>query len=49
MSNAGKDAAIGLLVRRRFNFESREFLIISILTPKTTILGLRTGISGTII
>jgi hypothetical protein len=49
MSNAGKDAAIGLLVRRRFNFESREFFTISILAPKTTILGLKIVISGTII
>ena len=34
---------------RRFNFESREFLVISILTPKTTILRLKTGISGIIL
>jgi hypothetical protein len=36
-------------VRRRFNFKSREFLIISILAQKTTILGLKTAIYGTII
>ena len=36
-------------VRRRFIFENREFFILSILTPKTTILGLETGIFGRII
>jgi hypothetical protein len=36
-------------VRKGFNFESGEFLILSILAPKTMILRLKTGISGTII
>ena len=36
-------------VRKCFNFESREFLILSVLAPKTTISGLKTGIPVTII
>jgi len=35
--------------RNHFNFESREFLILLILAPKTTILRLKTDISGTMI